>query len=123
MNIYAIGLLAAILGFFFTLFYRKRMKVKQFFFWSFLWAVMAFFSAFPETIDFVKNLFSVGYRAYFVFTLSIIGLLLMNLYIFTQINRINDQIAKLAQEFALLRYEIESKEDSHESSSHHNSLQ
>ena len=120
MDIYIIGILAAFLGLVLTLVNRKRMRGKQILFWCFLWLAMAVFSAFPELIDFLKNLFAVGYRAYFVFTLSIIALLLMNLYIFAQINGIHDKIAQLAQEFALFRYEMESRDDAHEGSSDSN---
>lgn len=123
MDIYIIGILASILGLLVTIIYREKMRFKQLLFWIILWLSMAFFSIFPNGIDFLKNLFSVGYRAYFVFTFCIIGLLLINFYVFTQISKIHDQIAALAQEFALLRYEIESKEDSHESGRHHNGSQ
>ena len=126
MNIYIIGILASVVGFFLVIVFRKRMRGRQLLFWILLWAAVGVLSAFPEAIDFLKNLFAVGYRAYFVFTLAIVGLLLMNLYIFTLINGIYDQIAKLAQEFALFRYEVEkrkSRDDTHEGGSDHNSSQ
>ena len=126
MNIYIIGILASVVGFFLVIAFRKRMRGRQLLFWILLWAAVGVLSAFPEAIDFLKNLFAVGYRAYFVFTLAIIGLLLMNLYIFTLINGIYDQIAKLAQEFALFRNEVEKQkpsDDIDEGGSDHNSSQ
>ncbi|MGD2249941.1 MAG: DUF2304 domain-containing protein [Candidatus Methanofastidiosia archaeon] len=122
MDIYIVGLIASVIGLFFTILYRKKLNLRLLIVWVSLWVLIGFFSAFPQTIDILKNIFSVGYRAYFVFTLAIFTLLLLNFYAFAQISELKKEMTKFAQEFALFRYEI-SEEDIHESSSDHNSLQ
>jgi len=111
INTYYLGLFVSILGILFGLYIRKKLKTKHILFWIALWATIGVFSVFPSALDTIKDIFSFGYRAYFVFTISILALFLLNFYLSIQIDRLQKDIVKISQEFALFRYKIKEELD------------
>ena len=92
-------------------FKRNRLSARLLFMWLFIWVCIGFFSLFPSPLKVLMSWVGMGNKLFFLTTGAIILLYVVIFYVSSSLSNMRLSIARLTQELALLRYELEEKKD------------
>ena len=108
-TLYLFGLLVALvlMGLTLRLFIQDRVPLRAFLFWEMVAAVLVVFSVFPRVIDWLMAFVGVNHRAYFMLTLGLLGLYFIAYNVFMTQRKIEKDLMRFAQAFALFQYQKE----------------
>jgi hypothetical protein len=97
------------------MFRNHKFTTRLLFVWLFLWAAIGCFALFPHWLDYLMKTLNFGSRPFFLFTGAILILYIIIFHLSATISKLNHKILKLTQELAMLRFKLEQKEDSGDS--------
>jgi hypothetical protein len=104
------------------LFIQDRVPVRAFIFWELVGGVLALFALFPGWLDWLMSLVGVQHRAYFMLTVGLLGLYVVVYSVFMTQRKIEKDLMRFAQTFALSQFQQSLKGLEHrpnEDSGHH----
>jgi hypothetical protein len=88
-------------------FKNDKLTVRLLLLWLAIWSSVGFFAIFPQLLDYLKNLFNIGNRIYFLIYIAMIILLLMIFNMASTITRLTRKLMQMAQEIAILNLKLE----------------
>jgi len=89
---------------------RNRLKEKYSLIWLFSSLVLLVFSLSPGALNYVARLVGIAYPPSLLFLLGLIFLIVINIHFSTVISRLSERNQALAQELAILKQHLESKD-------------
>jgi len=90
---------------------RRQLKAKYSLLWLSLGVAMAIIAAIPGALDWVAEQIGIFYPPALYLMLGIAFLLLLSMHFSYELSRMENRIRSLAEEVALLRHEIERRDD------------
>jgi len=89
---------------------RHKLKEKYSLLWLFSSLVLLVFSLSPGALNYVAILVGIAYPPSLLFLLGLMFLIVINIHFSTVISRLSDKNRDLAQELAILKQHLESKD-------------
>ena len=87
-------------------FRRDKLSTRLFLMWVFIWSSIGFFALFPFLLDKVMEFANMGDRLFFITTAAVLILYMIMFYVTAKQSKVNRKISKLAQEIAILNYNL-----------------
>jgi len=87
----------------------KKEDLLEFLIWSFIGFGIIVVSIYPDVITYLFVLLGMSYRGNVIFAVGILLSYLLLLNIFALLRTLSDQISKLNEEIAILKYEFDKK--------------
>jgi hypothetical protein len=108
-HILIIVLAAAVIAFIFHLVRSRRLRAKYSVLWFSIGLGLAVLAIFPDLLVWVSDLFGISYAPATFMLLALSFLLVLALHFSWELSRLEDRTRALAEEYALLREEVEAR--------------
>ncbi len=108
-HILIIVLAAAVIAFIFSLVRSRRLRAKYSVLWFSIGLGLAVLAIFPDLLVWVSDLFGISYAPATFMLLALSFLLVLALHFSWELSRLEDRTRALAEEYALLREEVEAR--------------
>jgi hypothetical protein len=108
-HILIIVLAAAVIAFIFSLVRSRRLRAKYSVLWFSIGLGLAVLAIFPDLLVWVSDLFGISYAPATFMLLALSFLLVLTLHFSWELSRLEDRTRALAEEYALLREEVEAR--------------
>ncbi len=108
-HILVIVLAAAVIAFILHLVRSQRLRAKYSVLWLTIGVGLAFLAIFPDVLVWISDLFGIGYPPATFMLLALSFLLVLVLHFSWELSRLEDRTRALAEEYALLRSELDDR--------------
>ena len=108
-HVLVIVLAAAVIAFILHLVRSQRLRAKYSVLWLTIGVGLAFLAIFPDVLVWISDLFGIGYPPATFMLLALSFLLVLVLHFSWELSRLEDRTRALAEEYALLRSELDDR--------------
>ena len=108
-HVLIIVLAAAVIAFILHLVRSQRLRAKYSVLWLTIGVGLAFLAIFPDVLVWISDLFGIGYPPATFMLLALSFLLVLVLHFSWELSRLEDRTRALAEEYALLRSELDDR--------------
>lgn len=118
-HVLVILLAAAVIAFIVVLVRSRRLRAKYSVLWFSIGIGLAILAIFPGLLSWVSDIFGIAYPPATFMLLALSFLLVLVLHFSWELSRLEDRTRALAEEYALLRLELDERLTSHEAGRGH----
>ena len=108
-HVLVIVLAAAVIAFILHLVRSQRLRAKYSVLWLTIGVGLAFLAIFPDVLVWISDLFGISYPPATFMLLALSFLLVLVLHFSWELSRLEDRTRALAEEYALLRSELDDR--------------